>query len=390
SAVAQPPSSSFGSSPSGNSAAVNRSSPGSSSGTAVGSATAGERERERQFEQLSADVAHLEQEGRLLRRVVSFVKPTVVHIDAERADEPPRPGRRPTEETGSGIVVELAEAPEQPKKFFVLTNRHVVKNSPLNRIRIKLTDGRVLTPTKIWSDKASDVAVLAVQAPNLVPAKLGDSDQMDIGDFVLAVGSPFGLSHSVSYGIISAKGRRDLQLGSEAVSYQDFLQTDAAVNPGNSGGPLINLRGEVVGLNTGIASSSGGNDGIAFAIPINMVVAVARQLVEQGVVVRAYLGVHLDVRFGEEAARRQGVPQPGGARVTQVTPKSPAAEAKLLPGDVILEFDQVHIEDDNHLVNRVSLTPVGKKVTVVVFRDGQTLRLPVTVTERERFEGPER
>jgi serine protease Do len=108
------------------------------------------------------------------------------------------------------------------------------------------------------------------------------------------------------------------------------------------------------------------------------------------VVVRAYLGVHLDVRFGEEAARRQGLPQPGGARVTQVTPKSPAAEAKLLPGDVILEFDQVHIDDDNHLVNRVSLTPVGKKVTVVVFRDGQTLRLPVTVTERERFEGPER
>ena len=155
---------------------------------------------------------------------------------------------------------------------------------------------------------------------------------MEIGDFVLAVGSPFGLSHSVTFGIISAKGRRDLELGDGEVRYQDFLQTDAAINPGNSGGPLFNLRGEVIGMNTAIASSSGGNEGIGFTIPINMVMMIARQLVERGTVVRAYLGVGLDDSSAPAAATSVGLPRPGGARLKcRRLPASPAEAAKLKP-----------------------------------------------------------
>ena len=144
----------------------------------------------------------------------------------------------------------------------------------------------------------------------MVPAKLGDSGLVEIGDFVLAVGSPFGLSHSVTYGIISAKGRRDLQLGVEGVRYQDFFQTDAAINPGNSGGPLLNLRGEVIGINTAIASSSGGSEGIGFTIPINIAMFVAKQLIDQGVVVRAMLGVTCDSLYDDSVRPSHRTPTP--------------------------------------------------------------------------------
>ncbi len=163
---------------------------------------------------------------------------------------------------------------------------------------------------------------------------------------MLAVGSPFGLSHSVTFGIISAKGRRDLHLGDAELRFQDFLQTDAAINPGNSGGPLCNLRGEIIGINTAIASNSGGNEGIGFSIPINMFMAVARQLIETGKVARAFLGVSLDAKFGPAMAAEIGLPGPMGAGVTAVTPGSPAEAARLQPGDVILEIDGTRVEDD--------------------------------------------
>ena len=176
---------------------------------------------------------------------------------------------------------------------------------------------------------------------------------VQIGDTVLAIGSPFGLSHSVTLGIVSAKGRRDLDLGEGGIRFQNFIQTDAAINPGNSGGPLINLRGEVVGLNTCIASSSGGSEGIGFAIPISMVMFVARQLVETGAVSRAYLGVALDKKFALATAHGLGMTRPVGALVTGITPGSPAEEIGLLPNDVILEFDGEPIDDDDHLVSLV-------------------------------------
>lgn len=341
--------------------------------------------REPSADEIAKDVADLERHGRTLRRVVALIKPTVVHIDAEKgAETTGKADRRPLEETGSGVIIKLKD------QFYVLTNRHVVKNAALNRIRIKLSDGRLLNPTKMWADRGTDVALLSIRGANLTAARVADSGKLEIGDFVLAVGSPFGLSHSVTFGIVSAKGRRDLQLGAEGVSYQDFIQTDAAINPGNSGGPLLNLRGEVVGINTAIASGSGGNDGIGFSIPINMAMRVVNQLLENGTVVRAYLGVHLDVKFSTETAQRLGLPRPEGARVTQVTSDSPAAAAKLQIDDVILEFDGQKVDDDNHLVNLVSLTPVGKEVPVQVFRRGSRMTVSIRVTEREKFESAPR
>ncbi len=147
-----------------------------------------------------------------------------------------------------------------------------------------------MRPSRIWVDPATDVAVMQIDARGMVPAKLGDSDAMQMGDHVLAVGSPFGLSHSATYGILSAKGRRNLELGSREIEIQDFFQTDAAINPGNSGGPLLNMRGEVIGINTAIASNSGGNEGIGFTIPINMAMYVADQLITRGKLNRARLG----------------------------------------------------------------------------------------------------
>ncbi len=218
------------------------------------------------------------------------------------------------------------------------------------------------------------------------PRPLGDSDKVEIGDFVLAVGSPFGLSHSVTFGIISAKGRRDLRLGEANVRFQDFLQTDAAINPGNSGGPLVNLRGEIIGINTAIASNSGGNEGIGFSIPVNMFMVVARQLIERGKVSRAFLGVKLESKFGPAAAVEAGLPRLMGAKVTTLIKNSPAEAARLQVGDIILEFNRVPIEDDAHLINLVSLTPVGTTVPVVIFRDRRMLTIQVEVGDRSKFE----
>jgi serine protease Do len=212
---------------------------------------------------------------------------------------------------------------------------------------------------------------------------VGDSDRVETGDFALAFGSPFGLSHSVTFGIVSAKGRRDLQLGDSGVRFQDFIQTDAAINPGNSGGPLVNLRGEIVGLNTAIASNSGRNEGIGFAIPSNMAMFVARQLIERGKVTRAFLGVNLNARFGAAKAVEIGLPGPMGAQITNVTKGSPADAAKLLVGDVILEYGGVRVEDDVHLINLVGVTEAGRKMPLLVYRDRKTFRVEVEAAERK-------
>jgi serine protease Do len=335
--------------------------------------------REAQFADLARDVAALEKQGSVLKRVVKLVKPSVVHLEATRDAEEGSARRSPVDEAGSGVLI------ERGGKYYILTNRHVIKYSTLAGIDVRLFDGRVLAPTQVWSDRATDIAILAVAGEDLVPARLGDSRHLEIGDFVLAVGSPFGLSHSVTYGIVSAKGRRDLQLGDDGVIYQNFIQTDAAINPGNSGGPLVNLRGEVVGINTAIASSSGGNEGIGFTIPINIMMLVAEQLIERGSVQRAYLGVRLDSAFGPEAAARAGLPSPQGARVTGITKNSPAETARIQVGDVILAFDGTRIEDDNHLINMVSLTSVDKDVEIRLLRAGQPVSLTVRVASRSEL-----
>jgi serine protease Do len=335
--------------------------------------------RDQLYAELAADVAELERRGSVLKRVFKLVKPSIVHIEARRDNDAGRASRSDSEEAGSGVII------ERRGKHYVLTNRHVIKFSTLKGIDIRLSDGRVIHPTQVWSDPGTDVAIAAISAGGLSAARLGDSSQLDIGDFVLAVGSPFGLSHSVTYGIISAKGRRDLKLGDDGVIFQDFLQTDAAINPGNSGGPLLNLRGEVIGINTAIASSSGANEGVGFAIPSNMAMIVADQLLDHGQVVRAYLGVRLDSKFSPEAAAQLGLARREGARVTSVTKNSPAEQARILVGDVILEFDGTPIENDIHLINLVSLTPVNKEVNVRLLRGGRSMTLRLRVANRSQM-----
>ena len=225
--------------------------------------------------------------------------------------------------------------------------------------------------------------MLFTDRDDLVAALIGNSTDAEIGDFVVAVGSPFGLSHSVSYGIISAKGRRDLELGPQGVHYQDFLQTDAAINPGNSGGPLINLRGEVIGINTAIASNSGGSDGIGFSIPSNMAMKIATDLIDFGKAQRGFLGVSLDARFSPMRAISLGLLRPYGARISAISPESPAANSSLSIGDIVLEFDGITIADDSHLVTQVSLTTIGRKVPMKVFRAGKINEVLVTVGRRD-------
>jgi serine protease Do len=212
-------------------------------------------------------------------------------------------------------------------------------------------------------------------ATGLAAARLGDSDALEIGDFVLAVGSPFGLSQSVTRGIVSAKGRHNLNLGDEDLKWQNFIQTDAAINPGNSGGPLVNLRGEIVGLNTAIASASGGNEGIGFSIPVNIVSRTARALVENRDVPRGFLGVDLDRHFNQQRAAAVGLGRLVGTRVTRVRSQSPAEKADLRVNDVILEFNGVRIEQDEHLISLVKLAEVGREVELVVLRDGKLMRV---------------
>jgi serine protease Do len=310
----------------------------------------------------------------VLKTVVKLVRPTVVHIEADKTDlASARLGRKgQVEEAGSGCIIKLKS------QHYVLTNRHVIRDAIVKNIRVRLADDRQFNPTRVWSDPETDIAVLAVNAPGLIASRLGNSDEVDIGDFVLAVGSPFGLSHSITFGIVSATGRHDLVLG-EGVKFQDFIQTDAAINPGNSGGPLINLRGEVIGMNTAIASNSGYNEGVGFSIAINKVMLVARQLVEHNSVVRAYLGVKLDSSFDSTTAVSVGLRRPRGTRVTDVTSDSPAAAAHLQKGDIILEYDGVSVANDVHLINLVGLTEVGRDVPLSIFRDSKLFKVTVRV-----------
>jgi serine protease Do len=334
-------------------------------------------ERDRLYDELHRDVAAMDRELSIYKRVVQLAAPSVVHVQAKPLAE--FRFRREVEEAGSGVLVRVAE------RDFVLTNRHVVKHSDIDNIRLELYDGRQISPTQVLMDKETDVAVLAVQAPDLIPARIGNSDEAEIGDVVMAFGNPFNLRQSVTRGIISGKGRSNLDLGDGGVDYQNFMQTDAAINPGNSGGPLVNLRGEVIGLNTAIASNSGGNDGIGFTIPINIAMNVTQQLVETGHVERGFLGVTLDGYFDARAAQFVGLPRLTGTRVKNVTARSPAALAGIQVDDVILRFNGAAIENDQHLISLVKLSSVGRQVELTVLRKGAVLNVQALIGRLEDF-----
>jgi serine protease Do len=340
---------------------------------------------EKAYSELQMGRTPLQESSELLAKIARLTTNSVVRIQSERRT----PRGRLVEETGSGVIMESGKA----KGFFIVSNRHVVDGTELEHISIHVHDGRVIHPTKIWTDEKTDVAVMQVAPANLQAARWGDSDKIEIGHLVLAMGSPFGLSQSVTLGIISAKGRRSLKLGETTdMLNQDFLQTDAAINPGNSGGPLIDMQGQVIGINTAIASSSGANEGIGFSIPSNLVRRVTEQLLEHGKVTRAYLGVKLDPEFNAEAAARLKLDRVRGARVLDVYPKTPASRALLQKDDVVFTFDGVEVLDENHLINLVSLTAVGKTVKVVIYRAGRYQTIDVTVGDRteldQRAEAP--
>jgi len=315
------------------------------------------------------------------------LKPAVVNISTAKTMKPRTPAFRGPQRPDQDLFDEFFERffrdlPQSPRKErslgtgfiisddgYILTNDHVVDGA--DEIKVKLSDGRVFSGAVRGLDPKLDLALIKIEAGNHLPvAKLGDSDKLRIGEWVMAIGNPFGLEQTVTVGIVSAKGR---VIG--AGPYDDFIQTDASINPGNSGGPLFNLNGEVVGINTAIVA---GGQGIGFAIPVNMAKQVVTQLREVGKVTRGWLGVVVQP-LSEELAQSFGLDRPRGALVSEVVKGSPAERAGVKRGDVILNFDGQAIDERNDLPKVVAATPVGKTVKMVVFREDRQQELKVEV-----------
>ncbi|MFM8273580.1 MAG: S1C family serine protease, partial [Gemmata sp.] len=302
--------------------------------------------------------------------------PSVVAVDAVK---PPAPGSSkpdPVEESGSGVIVKLPGA----SGVVVVTNYHVVGAAAPAKVYVTLHDGRIVQPTRTWSDPESDISLLNIEDDSLVAAPLADSAKVRRGQWVLAFGSPFGLNQTVTHGIISATDRGQISLGS-TIRIKEFLQTDAAINPGSSGGPLVDLDGKVVGINTAIASKSGSNSGVSFSIPANLVKRISAQLIEKGVVTRGYLGVQLASALEPAEALRLGLNRVSGALVEVVHPDTPASRAGMKMGDVVLKMEDVPVRDENHLINVVSALPVGQKVKLTVWRERKSVLVEITVGE---------
>lgn len=283
------------------------------------------------------------------------------------------PEQSPQTGLGTGVVIDT--------NGHIVTNNHVIGDANDVIVRIH-GDKKEYKAEVVGSDPRSDLAVIKVRgAPQLVPAKFGDSEKLRIGEWVIAAGNPFGLQNSITAGIVSAKGRSLSNTG----QYEDFIQTDAAINPGNSGGPLVNLYGEVIGINTAIFSRSGGYMGIGFAIPSNMAKSVSSSLMTKGKVVRGWLGVAIQ-NLTEEMSSSFGFPGTEGALVGQVQPSSPSDKAGMLQGDIVVSFNGEKIKDVNHLRNIVADTTPGTAVPVIVYREGKQQRLTVTIEELSQKE----
>lgn len=276
----------------------------------------------------------------------------------------PREFQRPS--SGSGVIIDPTG--------YVLTNNHVVAGN--GDVVVRLADGREFTAKDVKTDPATDIAIIKIESDSEFPfAKLGDSDRVQVGDWVLALGQPFGLANTITAGIISYKGR-----GIGITEHEEFLQTDAAINPGNSGGPLINLRGEIVGVNTAISTTSGGYQGVGFAVPVNVAKWVTEQLRADGAVHRAYLGVGIQ-EVNQDLARQLGMKTPQGVLVTEVREGSPAEKAGLKVGDVIVEFANSRLRGPRELSAVTARTKIGTEQNIVVLRDGRELKLQVVTKE---------
>ena len=267
---------------------------------------------------------------------------------------------------GSGVVV----SPDG----YIITNNHVVEKS--DEIKVTLYDQQNYKGKIIGTDPKTDIAVIKISAKNLPAIQWGDSDTLQVGEFVLAFGNPYSLGHTVTMGIVSAMGRANVGIA----DYENFIQTDAAINPGNSGGPLVNIKGELVGINTAIFSRTGGYQGIGFAVPSNMAKSVMTQLINDGKVTRGWLGVTIQ-NLTPELASEFGLKKSAGALVTDIFRGSPAENADLIRGDVILEVDGKKIRNVESLRNTVAQSKVGSKIALSILRDGKTLSVSVNITE---------
>src|SRR5690349_920410 len=286
------------------------------------------------------------------------------------------PKERKERGLGSGVIVE--------SNGLIITNNHVVGKA--DEIRVTLSDKREFKAKLIGTDPKTDVAVVKIDATGLPTVAWADSDQLEVGEFVLAVGNPFGLTQTVTLGIVSALGR-----AAGIAEYEDFIQTDAAINPGNSGGALVNVRGELVGINTAIFSQSGGNMGIGFAVPSNMAQSIMGQLVQTGKVVRGWLGVSIQ-ELTPELASQFGVGDTKGVLVSDVMDDSPAKKAGFERADVIVEYDGRPMDSPTHLRNAVAQTPIGRKVSIKLIRDKKPKTLELTIVEQPKSlvqSGPE-
>ncbi|MBU2977701.1 DegQ family serine endoprotease [Alteromonas sp. C1M14] len=274
---------------------------------------------------------------------------------------------RPFKGLGSGVIIDAS-------KGYVVTNNHVVENA--DEITVKLSDGREFEAKKLGADDQSDIALLKIEADDLTALPISNSDEMRVGDYVVAIGNPFGLSQTVTSGIISALGRSGLNIG----GYEDFIQTDAAINRGNSGGALVNLRGELVGINTAIFGPNGGNVGIGFAIPSNMMKSLVDQIVEFGDVRRGLLGVMgNDVDAG--LAKAMGVSANRGAFVREVTPESAAEKAGLQAGDIITEVNGRELHSFRELAAKIASMGAGAEVDLTIVREGDEQEVTVTLDD---------
>jgi len=275
-------------------------------------------------------------------------------------------GQQKVTSLGSGVIVS--------KEGHIVTNNHVLNGT--NDVTVQLSDGREAKARIVGTDAQIDLAVLKVDLPNLLPLSLGDSDKVKVGQIVMAIGNPFGLEESVSQGIISAKDRRAMN-----DSQVEFFQTDTAINPGNSGGPLVNIRGEVIGINSAIYSQSGGNQGIGFAIPSNVVKSAMKSIIAKGRVIRGYLGVAIQA-VTREIAEQFKLDSVRGAIVTDVTPGSPAEKAGIIRGDVIRKVNDYDVKDTSSLVNRIAEADVGSSLKIDLVRDGEFKSVTAQVAEQ--------
>lgn len=342
------------------------------------------------------DIAILDRSSKAFVNVVKLAKPAVVNIKVEKTTTSTYPRGLGPEDMFDHPFFDQFFGPQRrqqqkPREFkqqgqgsgfiiskdgFILTNNHVVEGA--DTIKVTLSDDRDFDAKVIGTDPQTDVALLKIEDPKNLPVlPLGDSSNLEAGEWVIAIGNPFGLSQTVTVGVVSATGRSSVGIN----EYENFIQTDAAINPGNSGGPLINGRGEVVGINTALFSRTGGYMGIGFAIPINMVKSIEDQLQKEGKVTRGWLGVVIQ-NVDKDLAESFGLKQVGGILISEVQKESPASAAGLQQGDVILRLDGVELHDVSDLRNRVALLQPGSKAMVEIMRNGREKKIQISIGEQ--------